>query len=195
MRKLLSIAIGTLLTFVVFVNYTFAQDVAYNKIPADLKINPNLTLSNNDFSASESVTIDEKSKLQKSFNSYYKKASDVTWYRSNKNYQANFNNDGRKCRAMFDKQGIMYYAITCGSEKDLPKETRKMIKSTYVDFEIGDILEVSSQDKTALLVYLKDDQDIVIARVVDDGLDEYARYSTQFKSKPQRKGRNAVPNK
>ena len=193
MRKLLPIATFTLLASAFFVSHAFAQDVAYNKIPADLKINTPL-ISNENLSTSERVTIDEKSKMQKSFTSHYKNASDVSWYRSNKSYQVNFNNDGKKCRAMFDKQGIMYYAITNSTEKDLPKETRKMIKAAYVDYEIGDILEVYSENKTALLVFLKDDQNIVIARVADDALDEYARYSSQFKSKPLKKGRVSATN-
>ena len=94
-------------------------------------------------------------------------------------YLAEFNMDGRSTRAMFYKNGDIFYTISEGSEKDLPAEVRRQIKSNYVDYIITKVSEINSDNHSAWVVNLHDDNHLIIARVIDGALDELAHYKTQ----------------
>jgi len=84
--------------------------------------------------------------------------------------------------------------VRFGSEKDLPKAERKMIKSNYVDYSIGTATEVNlGSDKHAWVVNLEDTGNLVLVRIMDGRLDELAHYYTHEQIKT-RKARIVIPN-
>ena len=107
-----------------------------------------------------------------------------------------FNYHDRKTTALFTKNGYNIYAFAYSTEKDLPRDSRRMLKSMYVDFDILNAIEIHAPEvKTPIwLVNLQSEDNIVIARIAEGGVDEFARYDTKPKAtKKQRKGHVIIP--
>ena len=195
MRQFFVAASGLLLSTFFLAATTSAQDMAYLKTTP--KASAYTLITDNNFAdhSTPKTTIDANLKLQKSFNRYFKNAENVNWYNLKKDFLVEFENNGRKTRALFGKNGYRHYAITYGAENSLPKDVRRSVKSMYYDFNILNVVEVETPlvDNTVWLVLLKDDKNTVIARVIDGGVDEYARFINEPKIKKQRKGRIIIP--
>lgn len=191
MRKLLIAAAGLLF----FSAFTFAQDYAHHNAFPKATLMSFMEGESAPENNSAKVSVDANAKLMKSFNKHFKNANNVNWYMVKKDYLAVFDYNGRKTRALFGKNGYNVYSIAYGAEKDLPKDYRKNLKSMYVDYDILNAVEVHSGavNHTTWLTTLKDPDNIVIARIIDGGVDEFARYVTEPKQKKQRKGRIIIP--
>jgi hypothetical protein len=110
------------------------------------------------------------------FRKNYSHSNDVRWTAVDNNYLATFTNDERMTRILFDKKGNVIYSITNGTVKNLPSDTRKMIRSIYYDFDITLVSEVHSLGKTAWIINMEDEKNIVIAKVADDEVVETGHY-------------------
>jgi len=194
MKKLFLAATGLLLTAVF--SLSFAQDYAYHNPFPKNNLVPFMVNEDGAEKTMNTVSIDANYKLQKSFNRLFKNAGNVNWYNVKKDYLAVFDYEGRKMRALFTKNGFSIYTIAYGAEKDLPKWYRKDLKYSYDDFDILNAVEIQSSavEHTTWLALLKDEDHIVIARIINGDIDEYARYNTKPKEpKKQRKGRIIIP--
>lgn len=119
--------------------------------------------------------------------------NDVAWSQiTKKTYLAQFDLNGRKTRAYFHNNGFMEYAVSYGVEKNLPKDVRRLVRSNYVDYNIGTSCEVTVSDKKAWVVNLEDENNLVIARIMDGAIDELAQYQTKFPVK-RRTGKVVIP--
>lgn len=193
MRQLFVAASGLLLSTFFFT--AAAQDMAYLKTTPKASAYTLLVDDNFKGTSEPKTIIDANLKLQKSFNRYFTNAANINWYNVKKDYLAEFDNNGRRTRALFGKNGYIHYAITYGNESSLPKDVRRSIRSMYYDFTILSVVEVYTKvmDNTTWLVQLKDEKNMVIARVIDGAVDEYARFDNEPKVKKQRKGRIVIP--
>ena len=134
-------------------------------------------------------------KARQSFDKSFKDAANAQWYALDKRtYLATFTSkDGRDSRAAFSKNGYMYYAISNGDEKSLPKEERHVIKSNYIDYNISRVAEVNADGQKIWVVNLEDDDNVVVARTEKGSLDELARFKTHMPEKKHRKGKVIIP--
>lgn len=135
-------------------------------------------------------------KIMKSFNKNYKSVNDANWYALNNNkfYQANFKVDGRNTRALYTKNGYMVYAIKEGTEQNLNKDTRRLVKSNYVDYDIKGIKEIQSGTVNAVVMHLmQGNDDYVLLSEVDGGLYELEHFSLKPKESKIRRGKLAFP--
>src|SRR5437867_4006411 len=107
---------------------------------------PSVNLSYLDTNASSVASVTTNSKVERSFAQYFKGATGQTWSMAGKNFHTSFYVSGLLTRALFDKGGELIYTITYGSEKDMPFDIRKMVKSEYYDYAITMAIEVQ-QDK------------------------------------------------
>jgi hypothetical protein len=192
MRKFFTAAAGVLLTSLFFTSPSFSQDLAYHHPLPKSAMAGFLVHESGVEKTMKVVSVDANLKLQKSFNRQFKDAGQVTWYSLGKKYLAQFNYHDRKTTALFTKNGYNIYSFAQSGEKDLPKNYRRMIKSMYVDFDILNAIEINTAElkHPVWLVNIQSEDNIVIARITDGGLDEYARYDTKLKEvKKQRKGR------
>ncbi len=197
MRKTLSSGIFGCLAASILLSTSFAQSaddaLASNNfnlkaIEASLLSNANNTPNPNE-KATDTIT----PKVQKSFSKSFKGIENADWYTVDKNYLARFIKDGREYRTLFSKNGYVYYSLANGTEKSLPRDIRHTIKSNYVDYNIGKVTEVNVNNQKAWVVNLQDDENFVIARVLDGGLDEMASYKTHATYKTNRKGKVIIP--
>ena len=196
MRKLFITAAGLLLSSLFVAQVSFAQDYAnHNPLPKSVLVSF-MSPENETDKNLKTVSVDANLKLQKSFNRQFKEAGQVAWYNLGKKFLAEFNYQGRKTTALYTKNGYNIYAFAHSTEKDLPKNYRKMLKSMYVDFDILHAVEIKVPEikDPVWLAYLQSEEHIVIARIIEGGFDEYARYDTKPKDvKKQRRGRVIIP--
>ncbi len=117
-------------------------------------------------------------KVIRSFYEAFKNTSAPRWFNQSKNFVAYFEMNGMACHAFFEKTGYLRYTVSRGTEKDLPAVTRKLVKSFYVDYEIGIVNKVNTQGVIAWIINLSSDDEIVTARVMENSIDELAKYRT-----------------
>ena len=103
-------------------------------------------------------------------------ATDVKWSLENNGFMARFINDGRKTTVLFDKKGRIVYSIAEGTIKNLPSETRKLVRSIYYDFDITSTKEVNSYQKKAWFMNLEDETSYITIRVMNGEIVETGNY-------------------
>jgi hypothetical protein len=76
------------------------------------------------------------------------------WYKLPGGYLAEFNEGSIQNKVVFDKNGNWVYTMREYSEKELPKEVRKLVKSIYYDFSIGWVKEVFQLQSQVYVVHI-----------------------------------------
>jgi len=75
-------------------------------------------------------------KVWDGFRKSFKNAVDPRWYKIAEDYLVKFILENQEQSALFNKRGTLVYHITYGTEKNLPTDIRRQIKSIYVDYKI-----------------------------------------------------------
>ena len=141
----------------IFVSAYFAAVAADLKmVPASL-VSGSADLSANKFSA----------KAIRNFGKDFKDASAATWTESNEGYTASFAKNGILSRVNYNKKGKWSSTIRYYGEADLPKNVRHIVKSTFYDYSIFGVTEVSLGDKRAYIVVLEDNKSFKRVKVLD----------------------------
>lgn len=78
-----------------------------------------------------------------------------TWYKLPAGYLAEFKEGSIQDKAVFDRTGGWLYSIREYSEKELPGEVRGLVKSTYYDFSITWVKEVSQYQALTYVVHIE----------------------------------------
>ena len=129
---------------------------------------------------SGSVFLNEIStKAVRNFIRNYKNVSDVQWFRFDKGFSvAYFTMDGIRTRVFYDKKGNCEGMIRDYFEDQLPLEIRHLVKSTYYDFSIYLINEVTINRTTAYIVKIQNKTSLKTIVVVNDEMvimEEYTK--------------------
>jgi hypothetical protein len=82
-------------------------------------------------------------KAVKQFSKSYDKQNKASWFAVEDGFVAIFTEDGIKTKAYYDPKGRPVGEVRTYQEDKLPKEIRHMVKSTYYDFNIFLVNEVS----------------------------------------------------
>ncbi|MDO6429208.1 hypothetical protein Q4E93_01325 [Flavitalea sp. BT771] len=77
------------------------------------------------------------------------------WYMLPGGYLAEFEERTIHNKLVFDRNGNWLYTMREYSEKELPGEVRRLVKSTYYDFSIGWVKEVSQFRSLAYVVHIQ----------------------------------------
>lgn len=96
------------------------------------------------------------SKAVKDFSRTYKKQNNESWYTIDDGFVAVFTNDGVKTNVYYDKKGRLIGDIRTYQEDKLPKYIRHLVKSTYYDFNIINVNELTAGNQKVYLVKLED---------------------------------------
>jgi hypothetical protein len=121
-----------------------------------------------------------RAKVMRTFLQYFEDATEVHWNLSENRYLASFKNEGRLSKALFALNGNLLYYIRYGTEKDLPHDVRRSVKSLYPEHTIGTVSEVDSNNRKAWMVNLEDADNLVVVRVTDSRVEELHHYKTHF---------------
>ena len=124
-------------------------------------------------SANEGNTANINARALKDFTKSFKNADNVNWFEMKDGFVAKFKNDGVETKAFYDHKGRWSATIRTYGEDKLPQDVRKLVKSTYYDYSIYIVNEVTVGDKTAFLVQIQDEKTLKTIRVVDGEMDVY----------------------
>ena len=115
-------------------------------------------------------------KALQSFRSSFKNPVGASWHQVGKHFLAKFEADGKKQRALFNKNGAIIYTISYGVEKDLPSDLRKQIKSNYYDNAISMAIEVNENNRTIWVVRMEDSATMITVRLENGEMEEVQNF-------------------
>jgi hypothetical protein len=116
-------------------------------------------------------------KIRHRFNKTFANAKDEQWFFVTKRvFWVSFYDNGRYTRAVYTKNGTMLYSFIQSSEEYLPEENKKLLKAWYKDYDITHATEATSYGQKVWFVNLKNENELVIVRVNNVGMDELARF-------------------
>ncbi len=115
--------------------------------------------------------------VSKSFQSTFKDATKTQWYKVDRDYLASFMANDQKNHALFTKKGYLIYHITYGQEKNMPDDIRKIVKTSYLDYNITSAINVKEAGRDIWVVNLETDKKLILARVEDGELEEVGNYN------------------
>lgn len=89
------------------------------------------------------------------------------WYKlSQGGLLAVYTENGIQGRYFYDKSGYWVYSIQQYSEKQLPADIRKLVRSTYFDYSIGWVQEINQRRDLVYVVHIEDEKkwkDLIVA--------------------------------
>ena len=115
-------------------------------------------------------------KALKDFTKTFKEAGNATWFDTNDGFMAKFSKEDVETKVFYDRKGRWIANVRNYQENKLPQEIRRMVKSTYYDYSIFLVQEITVGDKTAYLVKIEDKNSIKTIRIVDGEMDEYEAF-------------------
>lgn len=151
-------------------NYATAQKASDNDVKLSIAFAAPVE-NNNSFTAASASTINLKA--LKDFQKSFKSATNASWYAaSDGGFIASFKENDVQNSVAYDKKGNWVYNIKRYAEKDLPKDVRAEVKSTYYDFNITHVEEVLINDQTIYIVHMEDATQMKTLRVSDGEMQE-----------------------
>ena len=157
-----------IIPFVALCSCAFAQT---NKLGSPLNFPTTKELAYADESAADPISsINEKA--VKSFSKSYSKQSNAAWFALDDGFVAVFTEDGIKTKAYYDRKGRPAGEVRTYQEDKLPKDIRHMVKSTYYDFTIFLVNEVTVGNAKVHLIKIEDQTSFKTIRVQDGEMTE-----------------------
>jgi hypothetical protein len=159
--------------------------VLFNNVNAQSK-NANVELNLKEFifcdaranlaMADESDTVNINSRAERDFSERFEAADKADWVEIKDGFAAKFVNDGVDTRVFYDRKGRWFSTIRIYDQYSLPKDVRKQVRSTYYDYDIYMVIEVTVGEKTAYLVKIQDEETMKTIRVLDGEMDVYDEF-------------------
>ena len=124
----------------------------------------------------ETDTVNINSRAARDFSERFEDADKADWLETKEGIAAEFVNDGVDTRVFYDHRGRWFSTIRIYGQYGLPQEVRKQVRSTYYDYNIYMVVEVTVGDKIAYLVKIQDDETMKTIRVLDGEMDVYDEF-------------------
>ena len=110
--------------------------------------------------------------IKREFNKQFAGATDARWYDQDKKFLVRFYMNDQKHQSLFNKKGLLIYDISYGTEKNLPTDVRKQIKSIYFDYSITLVYKVEEDNRTIWVVNMEDNKTLITVKVEGDEMEE-----------------------
>ncbi|MBS1522160.1 MAG: hypothetical protein JST50_14255 [Bacteroidetes bacterium] len=162
MKRLIYCQAAGLLFAMVFAQNSFAQEVTkVDTLPM--------------------VVITAKSYVNKEVSdAFHEKFKDVVgheWYSIDKKYMVKFISNDQKNKALYHKNGYLYYHLAYGSEKNLPAEIAEKINREYKGGKITTTIQVNQDNRSVWLVNVDYGKLMVLVREENGEVREVGRFS------------------
>lgn len=118
------------------------------------------------------VPVNISTRALKDFTKTFKKTADVGWFVIKDGYLAEFKQDGITTKVYYDRKGRWVGNLRGYMEDKLPPNIRHLVKSTYYDYSINYVQEVTVGTNTVYLVKIEDKTSFKTIRVQDGEMDE-----------------------
>jgi hypothetical protein len=112
----------------------------------------------------------------KDFNKNFKNAGKAEWSKIKNGFVAEFKINEVKTKVYYGRKGRWSATLRTYDQYKLPKDIRELVRSTYYDYDIYLVYEITIEDKTVYLVKIEDQQTIKTIRVIDGEMDVYGEY-------------------
>ncbi|HEY4111688.1 hypothetical protein [Puia sp.] len=76
------------------------------------------------------------------------------WYKESVGYEAEFTDGPVKASYRYDKKGNWLFSILTYGEKNMPEAVRRLVRSTWYDFNIGWVKELHEAQSVVYVVYI-----------------------------------------
>ena len=172
MKKLFFRYILGIIPAIAFFNGVAAQDSKL--IPETINSSKEVAYADKTDAHPEPASVNTKA--VKNFNKSFK-GVDANWFQTKEGSIAEFKKDGIVTRIDYDHKGRFIAMIRHYSEDKLPRDVRHLVKSTYYDYNIFLVVEVTFDNKTAYLVKMEDEKTLKTIRVVDGEMDVYEDFN------------------
>ncbi len=151
------------------INHSFSQ-VAFNKPGKGYThLNADAVTDTNAFNLKSFAS---NIKVQRSFISHFGEAVENNWSMVGNNFFVRFHSNGLPTIALFAKNGYLFYSIMYGSEKDLPADVRKTVKSEFYDYTITLTMEVKENGRDVWIVELDNPREIITVSLEDGDMEK-----------------------
>ncbi|MEP7110058.1 MAG: hypothetical protein ABI760_18835 [Ferruginibacter sp.] len=116
------------------------------------------------------------------FLKYFKTAKNVTWKiaKNGSGYTAQFTNDSIQTRVAYDRRGLWYYTFKRYGEDKMPAELRAMVRSTFFDYTITEVTEISLPPERQNIMYsvlIKEAANFKILKIFNREIEIVSDYS------------------
>jgi len=108
-------------------------------------------------------------KALKNFSKNFKDSEDAEWTKGDNTFKAQFTKDEVETTVLYNLKGKLIATIRTYKESKLPGDIRHRIRSTYYDYSIFHIQEITIRDKTGYLVNIEDENFIKTIRIAPNG--------------------------
>jgi hypothetical protein len=115
-------------------------------------------------------------KVHDAFKKDFKNAVKPRWFTMDQNYLVKFMSKDQKNHALYDSKGSIIYHISYGNEQTMPKDIRAMVKSKYPACDIITAIYVNQDKRKIWVLNLKERDELILARVEEDQLEEVERF-------------------
>ena len=108
----------------------------------------------------------------KDFSKTYRVAGNASWFELKDGYQAKFQKDGITTKVYYDKKGRLVGSIRSYSEDKLARNIRHQVKTSYYDYDIFYIYELTAGDKTIYFLKLEGKDEWKTVKMVEGEIEE-----------------------
>jgi hypothetical protein len=104
-------------------------------------------------------------------------SKDERWYKLSHGYMAQYTEGAIQARYVYDHKGMLRYSLLTYSEKELPADVRKLVRSSYYDFTISWVKELNEDQTRVYIVHLDDSVSFKEIAVQDGEFREIASFA------------------
>jgi hypothetical protein len=123
------------------------------------------------------------SKAVSNFNKSHKGIGDEQWFETKEGGSVcRFVDNNGVNRAYYNKKGNWQYTISDYTEKELPEDIRRQVKSTYYDYDISfaQKIDMVMASKLVYLVQIQHEKDFKVVRVCEGEMEDLGESGKLF---------------
>jgi hypothetical protein len=125
---------------------------------------------------SKAIPFNVNIRVQRSFILNFGDISENNWCKAADCYLNVFHSNGLRTIALFSKNGKLIYTIRYGSEKDLPADLRRTVKSEYYDYAITKTIELQEDDRDVWFVKLDTPKEQITVSLEDGDMEKVDQF-------------------
>lgn len=156
MKKQIITTITAIAAFISIVNTLQAQQPNSKSLP-DVKVTSTI------------IKMDER--VWNSFQDEFKGATNITWYKVDKDYLIKFIMNDIAQKVLYNKKGQQIYHITYCEETNMPAEVASRVKNSFKGFSIKLSLKVEEEGRTIWVVNMENESKLLFVRIEDGELE------------------------
>lgn len=104
---------------------------------------------------------------------------DEAWYKLPVGYLATYTDERGENRFVYDPKGRWLYSICTCTEKQIPLDVRKLVRSTYYDYSIGWVKEIKQDEGVVYAIHLEGEKEWLDLAVQDGEMKVLKSFSKQ----------------